>query len=251
MIVESYKTHKIRIGDDLFQILDKYLPPLQENSVVAITSKIISIIQGDVVKNDGTVDKEELIKKEADYYIESQVETPYGKVFLTRKDGHIVFTAGIDESNADGYFILWPKNLQDATNAIWEYLRKKNNIKNLGIIVTDSRLTPARTGVIGFTMSWCGFKPFNEFSGKPDLFGREIQHTNVSIIEGLGASATLTMGEVDEQTPLAVLSDLPFAQFQSRVPTKEELNSVIWPIEKDMYGSLLTAVKWKKGGGGK
>lgn len=248
MIVKSYKTHKIRVGDDLFNILDKYLPALQENSVVAITSKIISLCQGDVVKNDGTVNKEELIKKEADYYIETDTQTPYGNVFMTIKDGHIVFTAGIDESNADGNFVLWPKNLQKTTNKIWEYLKKKNKIKNLGIVVTDSRVTPTRTGVIGFAITWCGFKPFNEESGKPDIFGREINHTNVNVMEALAASAALVMGEIKEQSPLAVLTELPFVQFQNHVPTKEELDSVSWPIEKDMYGKLLTAVKWQKGG---
>ena len=248
MVVQSYKTHKIKAGDDLFKILDKYLPPLSENSVVAITSKIVSITQDDVVKNDGTVDKDELVKKEADYYIESGDETLYGKVFLTRKNGHIVFTAGIDESNADGNFILWPRNLQEKTNAVWEYLRKRNSIKNLGIIITDSRLTPIRTGVIGFCMTWCGFKPYNEFSGMPDLFGREVKFTNVNIIEALAASAALVMGEITEQTPLAVLTDLPNVEFQNHIPTAEELDGVMWPIEKDMYGKLLTSVKWKKGG---
>lgn len=249
MIVKAYKTHKIKVGDDLYKILDKYLPSLSENSVVAITSKIVSICQGDFVKNDGTVDKEDLIKQEADFFIESAVPTPYGKIFMTRKDGHIVFTSGIDESNADGNFVLWPKNLQQTTNKIWEYLRKKHKIKNLGVIITDSRVTPTRTGVIGFTITWCGFKPFNEESGKKDLFGREIKYTNVNIIEALGASATLTMGEINEQSPLAILTDLPFVQFQTRPPTNKELKDVSWPIEKDMYGQLLTAVKWKRGGG--
>ncbi|HUQ84817.1 MAG TPA: coenzyme F420-0:L-glutamate ligase [Candidatus Limnocylindrales bacterium] len=248
MIVKSYKTHKIRVGDDLLKILDKYLPPLSENSVVAITSKIISITQGDVVKNDSLISKENLIKKEADFYIESDVPTPYGKIFLTRKNGHIVFTAGIDESNADGDFVLWPRNLQDVTNKIWEYLRKKNNIKNLGIIITDSRIIPVRTGIVGFCLSWCGFEPTNSFIGKNDIFGREIMVTNVSVIESLATSATVVMGETNEQTPLAIISDIPFVKFQDRIPNREELDSVIWPIEKDMYGKLLTAIKWKKGG---
>lgn len=251
MIVNAHKTHKIKVGDDLFKILDQYLPSLSENTVVAITSKIISLIQGDVVKDDGKISKDELVKKEADFYIENDTETEYGKVFLTQKDGHIAFTAGIDESNSDGYFVLWPKNLQVITNKVWEYLRQKNNIKNLGVIITDSRLTPARTGVAGFTITWCGFKPFNEFVGKKDIFGRSFKYTNVNIIESLGASATLLMGETDEQTPLATITDVPFVEFQNHAPTKEELESVSWPIERDMYGKLLTAVKWEKGGSGK
>lgn len=251
MIVKPYKTHQIKVGDDLYKILDKYLPPLKENSVVAITSKIVSLCQGDVVPNDGSVTKDELVKKEADYFIESNTDTTYGKVFLTRKNGHIAFNAGIDESNADGQYVLWPKNLQETTNKIWEYLRDKNKIKNLGIIVTDSRLIPGATGVVGFCISWCGIKPFNEFTGKPDIFGREIKFTNVNVIESLAAGATVVMGETNEQTPLAVLSDLPFVDFQNRKPTKNELDSAIWPIEKDMYGVLLKSAKWQKGRGGK
>lgn len=250
MIVKAYKTHKIKVGEDIFQILDKYLPTLSDHSVVAITSKIISISQGDVVPNDGTIDKDELIKKEADFYIESKVATPYGKIFLTRKNNHIAFSAGIDESNADGNFILWPRNLQSATNKIWGYLRKKNNIKNLGVIVTDSRVTPVRTGIVGFCISWCGFEAVNDFSGNPDIFGRDLKFTKTSTIEPLAAAAAFEMGEADEQTPLAVITNLPNIKFQNHAPTKQELDEAVFPIEKDMYGVLLNATKWKKGGAG-
>lgn len=251
MIVKAYKTHKIRVGKNLYEILDKYLPTLRDESIVAITSKIISITQGDVVKDDGTVDKDELVKKEADYYIENEIETLYGKVFLTRKDGHIVFSAGIDESNSDDNFVLWPRNLQETTNKVWQYLRKQHNISKLGVIVTDSHLVPGRTGVVGFCLSWCGFSAINDFIGKKDVFGKEIRVTKVNVIESLATSAAAVMGETYEQTPLAVLTDLPFVEFQECIPTKQELDAVIWPIEKDMYGKLLTSVKWHKGGGGK
>jgi dihydrofolate synthase / folylpolyglutamate synthase len=248
MIAKSYKTHKIKVGEDIFQILDKYLPKLEDKSVVAITSKIISIAQGDVVPNDGTIDKDELVKKEADFYIENDVPTPQGKVFLTRKDNHIVFTSGIDESNADDNYILWPKNIQETTNKIWQYLLKKHKIKNLGVIVTDSRFNIGRTGTLGFALSWCGFDAHNDFVGKEDIFGRKIHWIKVNVIDSLATAAALEMGEAAEQTPLAVFTDLPFVKFKKTPPTKKEIEAMNWPIEKDLYGALLTSVKWKKGG---
>jgi dihydrofolate synthase / folylpolyglutamate synthase len=249
MIVKSYKTHKIRVGEDLFGILDKYLPPLEEKSVIAITSKIISICQGNVVKQNGKIKKDDLVKKEADYFIKSDVELANGKIFLTRKDNHIIFSAGIDESNSDGNFILWPKKIQEKTNKIWSFLKEKNKIKNLGIIITDSRFIPGRTGALGFCIAWCGFEPFNDFRGKKDIFGKILEVTTVGVADALAASAAAAMGEADEQTPLAIVADLPFLTFQNHVPTKEEIDSMTWPIEKDLYGPLLTAVKWQKGGG--
>src|SRR3989344_9578588 len=135
MQVKAYKTKKIVAGDDLYKTLDEYLPKLEERTIVIITSKIISICQGDVIKNDGRIDKKSLIKKEADLYID--VESEYGIALPTIKNNILLTNAGVDESNANGYFVLWPKNIDESIAAIWEYLRKKNNIKNLGVIVTD------------------------------------------------------------------------------------------------------------------
>jgi putative folate metabolism gamma-glutamate ligase len=248
MKVSAHKTHKIQIGEDLFTVLDTYLPKLEEKSIVAITSKIIAISQGDVIKDDGIIKKDDIVKKEADYYIEYPVDTPYGKTFLTRKNNLLVFTAGVDKSNSGDYYVLWPKNLQEITNKIWKYLRKKHQLKHLGIIVTDSRLIPSRTGVVGFGLSWCGFSGLNDYIGKPDIYGQPITMTKVNLVESFATSAVFVMGETNEQTPLAVIQDAPFVTFQDRTPTEEELNAMTWPVEKDMYGKLLTSVKWKKGG---
>ena len=70
MIVTPYKTPKIVVGSNLFATLDACLPRLQERDVIAVTSKIIGICEGRVVKIGKTIDKKSLIIKEADYYIE-------------------------------------------------------------------------------------------------------------------------------------------------------------------------------------
>ena len=72
MLIEVMKTQKIRAGDDLYKILDKSLPQLEEKSIVVIASNIIGICQNNVVKNDGTINLRELIKNEADYYYEDE-----------------------------------------------------------------------------------------------------------------------------------------------------------------------------------
>ena len=55
------------------------------------------------------------------------------------------------------------------------------------------------------------------------------------------------MGEGSEQTPLAVISDIPFVHFQDRNPTEEELAELKISIEDDVYAPLLKAANWKKG----
>jgi F420-0:gamma-glutamyl ligase len=70
--------------------------------------------------------------------------------------------------------------------------------------------------------------------------------TKVNVADALAGAAVLVMGESNEQTPLAVITDIPFVQFQSRNPTNIELNSLHIAIEDDVYAPLLTSVHWKK-----
>ena len=58
------------------------------------------------------------------------------------------------------------------------------------------------------------------------------------------------MGEAAEQTPIAVVTNVPFVQFQDRVPTAEELHSLNMPIEDDLYAPILACAPWQRGGSG-
>ena len=245
MKVSVIKTHKITHQDtDILVILDTYIPVLQEGTVVAVTSKIVSICEGRVVKDSPAGKKEKLVAKEAEYFLPQQM-SKYD-VSLTIKGGLLVATAGIDESNIDGDYVLWPKYPQASANKIREHLAKKFSLKNLGVIITDSRTTPLQWGTTGVAIAHSGFAALYDYRGKPDLFGRKMKMTQANIMDALAVSAVVVMGEGKEQTPLAIIEDIPFVQFQSRNPTKKELKSLRIDIEDDLYAPLLKSVKWRK-----
>lgn len=244
MKVTAIKTHKITKDDkDVFAVLDKYLISILDGSVVVVTSKILSIIEGRIVKM-GEVAKDELVKQEAEMYL-PPTESKY-HFSLTIKNSLLIPSAGIDESNGNGYYVLWPKDPQKWANDIRDYLVKKFNLKNVGVIVTDSKTTPLRWGVTGAAIACSGFIPLNSTIGTPDIFGRVMQATQVNVMDGLAASAVVVMGESSEQTPLAVIEDIPFVQFVNRNPTEEELNTLKIAIDDDLYAPLLKNVSWKK-----
>ncbi|RJR15369.1 putative folate metabolism gamma-glutamate ligase [Candidatus Microgenomates bacterium] len=247
MQVSAYKTHPIQPHENMEAILDTYLPEVSEKSVVAITSKIISLCQGRVVKNDGTVSKDDLVKQEAEHYIDAS-ENQYG-VHLSIKNNIMVASAGIDESNGNGYFVLWPRDLQKTAVEIWHYVRKKNNLQHVGIIITDSKLTPLRWGVTGIGIGYCGFAPLNDFRGTPDIFGRPLHVTQVNVLDGLASAAVVVMGEGREQTPLSVIADVPFVHFQDAPPTRQEYERLGISIKEDIFARLLDSKLWKKGQG--
>lgn len=246
MKVTPIKTHKVTDNDkSIIAIIDRYITRLKENSIVAISSKIIAITQGRVVKNITKKNKNKLIEQEADLFLKpTSTRHPF---YITIKGNALLASAGIDESNGNGYLILLPENLQKVTNQIREFLRNKFNIKNLGVIITDSKTSPLRYGVTGLALSHSGFAAVNNFIGKKDLFGRTLKSTLVNVVDGLAAAAVVVTGESGEQTPLAIIEDLPFVEFQDRVPTKTELYNLKINTEDDLYASFLKSVKWQKG----
>lgn len=245
MKVTAVKTHKITTRDSsLIKILDKYLPKLEEKSILAITSKIVSITEGRLVKMD-SVNKDALIKQESQFYLPRE-QNRYN-VSLTITRNLLAATAGIDESNGNGYYILWPKDSQKTVNAVRKYLKKRLKLKNIGVIITDSKTTPLRWGVTAIAISYSGFKPLKDYIGKKDLFGRKFAFEKLSIIDNLAGAASVVMGEGAEQTPIAVVTDLPFVEFQDRNPTKKELEGLKIKMEEDLYGPFLKNVRWKKG----
>lgn len=247
MRVRAIQTKKITSRDrDLYTILDRYLSTLEERSVLAVTSKIVAICQGRMVEIE-RADKQALIAREADYYLPPGTSR-YG-ASLTIKGNLLTPMAGIDESNGDGYYVLWPRAPQETANEIRAYLRDRFSCREVGVLLTDSRTTPLRWGVTGVALAHSGFLALNDYIGRGDLFGRPLRMTKVHVADGLAAAAVLVMGEGDEQTPLAVIDDLPFVAFQERDPTPEELEQLHIRMEDDLYGPLLAAVEWQKGRG--
>lgn len=247
MEITAYKTKAVTVGDSLFPLLDACLPTLSDGDIVVVTSKIVSISEGTVVKNDGSVDKHDLIRREADSFLDAPLSQTYG-VTITIKDNKLVANAGIDESNGNGYFILWPREPFISASKIWNYLRDKHRVQNLGVVITDSHIMPLQWGTRGRTIAWCGIEPLKNYIGSPDIFGNNLHATKASIVDGLAASAVSVMGEGNEQTPLAVIRDVPFVTFQDHQPTKEEIEALAIKPEDDIYCPLLTAVEWKKDG---
>ncbi len=244
MLITPIKTKKIVIGDKLEEILNDSLPQLQENTIVVITSKIVSITEGRVAPL--TEDKEKLIHQEADRYLSNPDWPKEWQSILTIKDNIVMYWAGIDESNADRVYVLLPKDSFVSAERIWKFLRKTYGLNHVGVIIADSTYLPLRNGSVSVGLGWCGFMPIKNYIGTKDIFGKEMKYTQTNFVDGLSIAAGFTMGEGKEQQPLAVIIDIPDITFVERKPTKEERESVTYPPDKDLFAPLIKAVNWKK-----
>ena len=228
--VQSIKTRTFNVGEPLVPFLLEHLPSQLENTVLAITSKIVSLSEGRIVKKS-QISKEELVKKEADHFLG---ETSHG-IFLTIKHGLLIPSAGIDESNAAGdYFILYPEDPEQTAESVRKDLCKKFNLKNFGIILTDSVSSPLRLGVTGVALSHSGFLGIKSEIGKNDLFGHPLKVTKVNVADSLASAAVHSMGEGNESTPLAVIKTglVEFVQGRVRVNVAPE-EDIYFPLYKN------------------
>lgn len=246
MKLQTIPTHKITQTDhNLLTILESYLPAVTEKSVLAITSKIVAICQGRVVKA-GTVDRQQLIEQEAAWFL------PPGAsrypVALTIKHNLLTPNAGVDESNGNGDYVLWPRDPQQVANQVRGWLCQHFGLEHVGVILTDSNPSPLRWGVTGFAIAHSGFAALNNYIGQADLFGRPLRMTQANVADALAAAAVLVMGEGAEGTPLALISDLPFVRFQDREPSPAELQALRIDRADDLYAPLLNGVGWQRGG---
>ncbi|MBI2196406.1 coenzyme F420-0:L-glutamate ligase [Candidatus Daviesbacteria bacterium] len=250
MEVKAIKSRKfLPPKDDLWDLLSA-IESLKENSLVAVTSKVVAIGEGRCVPMVG-IEKDELVAKEADKYLPRKL-WPNGLTMYTIKNNLLVAAAGIDESNAKGFYILWPKNPELSAKNIWEFLKKRFKLKNLGVIITDSRVTPLRRGVLGMAISYYGFKPLKDYRGTKDLFGRSFEMETTDIPDCLASAAVLEMGEGAECQPLAVISDVPYVEFiQEKYNPKNPDSSFEISEKEDLFYPFLSSVPWKKGAGGK
>lgn len=226
--------------DDIYELLDRHLPPLKNGDVLLITSKILGIHQGRCVPMDKKIknQKDILTMQEADRYLPIPREEIYG-FRLTIKDYTLIASAGIDKSNSNGYFVLWPKNTNALLKEIVTYLKKKYKLSRLAAIATDSHVTPLRTGVSGISTGFFGLEPIIDRRGTPDIFGHKLKVTRVNVIDALAAMGVFLMGEGNERTPMVIARKFPNVKFTNKNTYKK---LVIKP-ELDIYWPLLRLFK--------
>jgi len=224
MRLYAIKTELVKTGDNLVDVVLEALKrqnlELEDNDVLAVTSKIISYTENRLVKLSDIKPSEkakklakrfslqpefaELILREADK-IYGGVE----KAVLTLKDGVLTANAGIDNKNAPkDYVVLWPKNPREWVKNVREEIKRRTG-KQVAVLIVDSGLAPLRKGTEGLALAVAGFKPVIDHRGEKDVYGKSLAITYHAVADDLASAAHLLMGETIEKTPIVLIKDAP------------------------------------------
>jgi len=251
MKIEGFKTRVFNPpADDIYPELLKVADKMPDYSVLAVTSKVISIAEGRCLPLSEFEDKDDLIALESDFFLPREL-SPYRSLMLTLKNGRLIGSAGIDQSNADGHYILLPADPYASAELILTKLQQHRPSITFGVIITDSVSTPLRRGAIGSAVAWAGFDPVKSYGGQGDLFGRPFSWGRVNMADSLAAAAVISMGEGVEATPFVVLSDLSTGVFSDQpYDSSQSWASFEVPEAEDAYRCLYADLPWRRGGGG-
>ncbi|MEM3004166.1 MAG: coenzyme F420-0:L-glutamate ligase [Candidatus Bathyarchaeia archaeon] len=193
---------------------------IEDDDILAVTSKVVSLSQGRLVHVDRIKPSNHVLNLAKRYnldpkYVElilKEADEFYGgtdQALCTVKDGLMIANAGVDRKNVPpGYAVLFPKK----PNRVAEHARRRIyrlTGKFVGVLIVDSRVTPLRLGTVGVAVGFAGFSPVRDCRGSIDLYGKPLQITRHCRVDDLAGAAHLLMGEVDERVIAVLIRGAP------------------------------------------
>ena len=154
-------------------------------------------------------------------------------VITETKQGFVCANSGIDESNVgDGLATPVPENADLSAKKIREQLEKETG-EELAVIVTDTQGRAFRVGAVGVALGCSGIDPLWKRKGEKDLYGRELQTTEVATADELAASASLIQGQADEGLPVVIIRG--FSAFDTLRNEDSDIHPLLRPKEFDVF----------------
>ncbi|MCY3910943.1 MAG: coenzyme F420-0:L-glutamate ligase [bacterium] len=192
---------EIAAGDDLARLISD-AADLADGDVVVVTQKIVSKAENAMVAvdPDDPLSHKPVVERESVRVLRRRGDL----VISETKHGFVCANAGVDRSNVDSnQAALLPDDPDHSARRIRDGIKAKAGL-DVGVIVSDTFGRPWRRGVADVAIGAAGIRPILDLRGTHDAAGRELQVTEVAIVDELAAAAELVMGKADS-VPVAVI----------------------------------------------
>lgn len=161
------------------------------------------------------------------------VEVGPNFIITETKHGFVCANAGIDESNVgEGLATPMPEDADVSAFEIREFLEKEFG-EEIAVIITDTQGRAFRFGAIGTAIGCSGISPIWKRVGEKDLYGRELETTEIATCDELAAAASLIMGQADEGLPVVLIRG--FNSFDILRNEDSNIKPVLMPKEFDVF----------------
>jgi len=136
-----------------------------------------------------------------------------GLIVVRHRLGIVMANAGIDRSNVapDGEerALLLPLDPDRSCATLRERLRATTGVE-VATMIIDSLGRAWRSGTVGTAIGVSGMPGLLDLRGRPDLFGRRLQTSELGLADEAAAAASLLMGQASERRPVVVIRGLGY-----------------------------------------
>ena len=218
---------------------------LKHGDIVLIAETLISKAEGNFIKIDElepsaeAIELSEICKKDPKLVqailnqANEVVEVGPDFIVTETLHGFVCANSGIDESNAAGGLATpIPENPDASALKIREFLEDEFSTE-IGVVITDTQGRAFRNGAIGTAIGCSGITPMWVRVGETDLYGRELETTEVATADELASAASLIMGQADEGLPVVIIRG--FNAFDTLRDTKTGIKPLIREKQYDVF----------------
>lgn len=196
---------------------------LQHHDVVVVTQKIVSKAEGAMaqVDPDDPLSHKPLVEQESVRILRRRGDL----IISETKHGFVCANAGIDLSNvARGEAALLPVDPDRSARRIRDGIKGLTGVE-VAVIISDTFGRAWRRGVTDVAIGAAGILPVLDLRGTQDSYGRELQVTEVAIVDEIAGAAELVMGK-STGIPVAIVRGVEESAFKlgnARVGVMENL----------------------------
>lgn len=166
---------------------------LVDGDVLVVTQKIVSKAEDRLerIDPDDPRGHKAIVERESVRILRRRGDL----IIAETSHGFVCANAGIDLSNVEaGYAALLPVDSDRSARRIRDGIRHRHGI-DVAVIVSDTFGRPWRRGLTDVAIGCAGILPIADLRGSTDALGRELQVTEVCIVDELAAAADLVCGK--------------------------------------------------------
>jgi coenzyme F420-0:L-glutamate ligase / coenzyme F420-1:gamma-L-glutamate ligase len=212
---------EITPGADLAALIsDAAAGALRDGDIVVVAHKAVSKAQGrlrmlgdiepgaEALELAAALGKDprhvQAILDESDEVVRAQ----RGVLIVRTRHGFVCANAGIDESNApaDGMLVLLPLDPDGAARDLRARLRELSEASP-AVVITDSFGRAWRHGQLDTAIGVAGLAALDDWRGRSDRRGRELQASIIAVADAVAATADLARGK-DSGEPVVIVRGL-------------------------------------------
>jgi coenzyme F420-0:L-glutamate ligase/coenzyme F420-1:gamma-L-glutamate ligase len=217
-------------GDDLAASIAAAAPWLSNGDVVVVTSKVLSKVEGRMVRVPADPYERDARRRELVLSEATQVLARRGRTLITQnKLGIVQAASGVDASNvALDQIALLPEDPDASARKLRAGLADRLGVE-VAVVITDTMGRAWRVGQTDAAIGSAGLAVLHRYAGSTDTQGNELAITEIAVADEIASAADLVKGKLGGM-PVGIVRGL------SIVDDGSTGRDLVRPTDEDLFG---------------